>query len=118
ALAPKQETAAVEAGKAHSYDAIEPKGKRKSPAIRNGSEDSILDAGKRAKLVANSRDLYRNFSIASWMIRRHLDYVASFNFHSRTDWEIDTPNGTVDFDDYLEKKLALWQRPYNFDRAG
>lgn len=66
------------------YDATEPRGKRKAPRIYQGSEDMILDSGRRQKLIANGRDMARNFAIAAWMVRRHLDYIASFEFHART----------------------------------
>lgn len=93
-----------------SYDAVEPKGRRKAPSIDHRSEDLILDASKRSKLTANSRDIARNFSIAKWMVRRHLDYVASFEFHSRSN------NDFVD--DQVETLMKRWSRKYACDRAG
>lgn len=93
-----------------NYDATDARGRRKSPAVRTQSEDRILDAGKRAKLQANATDLHRNFAICQWMIRRHLDYVATFSFHGRTE------NDTVN--DQLEFLMRKWARPYNCDAAG
>lgn len=93
-----------------SYDAVEPKGKRKAPAVDHRAEDLILDGSKRAKLTANARDITRNFSIAKWMIRRHLDYVATFDFHMRT--------GDDELDDEVERKMGRWFRAPNCDRAG
>jgi len=93
-----------------TYDATEPKGRRKAPTPTARSEDQILDANKRAKLTANARDIQRNFAIAGWMIRRHLDYVASFQFHSRT--------GNVELDMQIEQLMEQWFRPYNCDVAG
>lgn len=92
------------------YDATDARGKRKTAKQYTTSEDLILDPSKRSKLVANGRDLARNFAIASWMIRRHLDYVASFEFHCRT--------GNVDFDGQVESFVERWSKPWNFDRAG
>lgn len=65
------------------YDALETKGRRKSPPGRITREDNLLQHGRRTKLTASSQDLVRNFAIAGWMIRRHLDYVAMFDFRSR-----------------------------------
>ncbi len=93
-----------------NYDATEARGKRKTARIYSGSEDNVLDPSKRSRLHANGRDLARNFAIASWMIRRHLDYVASFEFHCRT--------GNVEFDEQIEKFVANWSLPWNFDLAG
>ena len=93
-----------------SYDAVEQRGRRKSPAIDSRSEDLILDSSKRSKAQATSFDLCRNFSIARWMVRRHLDYVASFDFHSRT--------GNDKFDDEVDTFITRWSRKYNCDRAG
>ena len=100
---------AEEAGK-FGYDATEPKGKRRAARQYTTGEDRILDQSKRNKLTANGRDLARNFAIAAWMIRRHLDYVATFDFQCRT--------GNVDLDERIEKFVARWEKKWNFDRAG
>jgi hypothetical protein len=69
---------------ADTYDALKPNGKRRSPSAVIAREDVGLRAKKRIQLTANARDLARNFAIAAWMIRRHLDYVAQFNFSVKT----------------------------------
>jgi hypothetical protein len=66
------------------YDALEAKGRRKAAPASIVREDTHLKNGRRVRLQANANDIARNFSIAAWMIRRHLDYVARFDFHSRT----------------------------------
>jgi capsid protein len=80
---------------AGNYDAIKPNGKRRQPSSMIVREDAMLRAQQRNQLSANAADLARNFSIAAWMIRRHLDYVASFRFNVKTgdetlDAKIDT----------------------------
>lgn len=95
---------------AWAYDATEPRGRRKQPAIRHGSEDSLLDTRRRPTLIANARDLHRNFAIAAWMVRKHLDYVSAFSFHCRS--------GNVDLDEQVEKFMAEWSKPYHCDVAG
>jgi capsid protein len=92
------------------YDALKPEGKRKSPPARVIREDAELKGGKREKLQANSRDIAKNFSIAAWAIRRHLDYVARFSFNPITE------------DRGLNKELSelmeIQSEPFNCDRGG
>lgn len=91
------------------YDAVEQRGRRKSPNVDSRSEDLILDSSKRNKLQANAFDIGRNFSIARWMVRRHLDYVASFDFHARF--------GDPDTDAQAERLMNRWFAKENCDRA-
>jgi capsid protein len=91
------------------YDAVEAKTKRAEPVVTSQSEDWILEASKRAKLLANSRDLHRNFSIAAWAIRRHIDYVCTFNFHART--------GDENLDTQIEELFRESGKAKNFDHA-
>lgn len=93
-----------------SYDAAEPKGRRKAPKIDHRSEDLILDGGKRAKVNANADDIARNFAIARWMIRKHLDFVTCFEFQPLT--------GNDAVDAQLETIISRWSRAMNCDRAG
>lgn len=93
-----------------TYDATEAKGRRKQAKIYSGSEDRILDQSKRRKLTANAQDLRRNFSIAAWIVRRHLDYVASFDFHART--------GDDELDDRIELLMKIQSRPAACDIRG
>jgi capsid protein len=93
-----------------SYDAAEPRGRRKAPRIDHRSEDLILDGSKRAKVQANADDIVRNFAIARWMVRKHLDFVTCFEFQALT--------GNDELDDQLEAFIARWSRAPNCDRAG
>lgn len=92
------------------YDALKPEGKRKSPPSKIVREDAELKGGKREKLQANARDIAKNFSIAAWALRRHLDYVARFSFNPITD------------DRGLNKELSalmeIQSEPFNCDRGG
>ena len=60
--------------------------------------------------MEGARDLYRNFSVAAWAIRKHLDYVSTFNFQAMTD--------NPELNDELEKLIAWYSRPMNCDAAG
>lgn len=68
----------------YSYDAVETKNRRQAPSGLLRSEDDELTPSKRRKMVSGARDLARNFSIAAWAIRKHLDFVASHAFQCRT----------------------------------
>lgn len=68
----------------NGYDAVEAKGKRKSIGVDRRSEDQILNSSSRAKLQANANDINRNYALAAWAVRRHLDYVSTFGFQSQT----------------------------------
>jgi capsid protein len=101
---------AAQFGANQPYDAVEERGRRESPAIRTQSEDRILLPTMRAKLDATAQDLHRNFAVAQWMIRRHLDYVATFTFHARSDDDA--------FDEQLNQLMADWSQRQRCDAAG
>lgn len=67
-----------------AYDAISSDGKRQSAPTVSYSEDYELRGRRRDRLSATTRDVVRNFSIATWIVRRHLDYCTSFRFQART----------------------------------
>jgi capsid protein len=92
------------------YDALEPKGRRKQSPNVVVREDVHLKGGKRRKLQANANDIARNFSIAAWMVRRHLDYVSRFDFHSRT-----KDRG---LNKEIEAMMVEQSLPLNCDRGG
>jgi len=92
------------------YTAAESSNKRKSAPVDLGTEDRVLDRQKRKQLLSNTRDLRRNFTLAAWIIRKHLDYVASFTF------QMQTPN--KEFNDHVEKLVRTWSRPKGCDISG
>ncbi len=53
--------------------------------------------------------MQRNFSLAAWAIRKHLDYVSRFSFQSKTDDE--------DFNQQVEDFLTTWSMRVNCDVA-
>ncbi len=71
------------------YDAVQSQDKRRQapPTLKN--EDVELDSLKRRQMVANTRDMLRNFAIASWALRKHLDFVSRFTFSSNTKTDFD-----------------------------
>lgn len=93
------------------YDAVDDTSKRRrAPRTSTYMEDDELPEPKRKKLIATSRDLPRNFSVAAWAIRKHLDYVSTFSFQCRT--------ADMTFNRRLENLLYWWSRPGNCDVAG
>lgn len=92
------------------YDALEPKGRRKSPRTTVAREDVYLLGGKRTKLQANASDIVRNFAIAAWAVRRHLDYVARMDFRAVTK--------DKGLNKEIESLVDIQSKPTNFDRGG
>lgn len=91
------------------YDAVEDKGRRRVATGVLRSEDKELQPAGRRDMLANARDLWRNFAIAAWAIRKHLDYVATFSFQSR--------NNDKALDSRVEELVGWWSRRANFDVA-
>lgn len=92
------------------YDAATSSNNRRGIVVERRTEDHVLRPADREKLVSATRDLRRNYSIAAWAIRQHLNYVSSFSFQSKT--------GIEDLDDQIEKLVRRWSRPQNCDVTG
>lgn len=89
------------------YDALNPRGRRKPPVARVKSEDAVLKDRDRRALAATAQDVQRNFAIAAWAIRMHLNYVSSFAFQSRT--------GDDQIDLAVESFMTRWGSKYQCD---
>lgn len=96
--------------RSNGYDAIEDRKRRKAPRSVLRTEDKELDATGRRKLVATTRDVQRNFELAAWALRKHLDYVSTFAFKAGTNQE--------PFDTKLERLVVAWSKADAFDIAG
>jgi len=92
------------------YDATRHTGKRKTPAARVLSEDQELRQLPRRQLITSVRDLNRNFAAPAFAIRRHLDYVSTFHFRSKT--------GIRELDIDINNWMRWWSLPANCDSAG
>ena len=55
------------------YDGAATNDRRFMPTTRLKSTDQLLTKTKRKRLTNAARDLQRNFAVAAWAIRRHLD---------------------------------------------
>jgi capsid protein len=91
------------------YDAIVDKKRRRPPKTTTRSEDNTLGATDRKKLIATTRDLRRNFSVAAFAIRKHLDYTSRFSFQART--------GNDELDKKIEKLMSWYSQKENCDVA-
>lgn len=92
------------------YDALENGGKRKQTGSAVYREDYYTKGNKHDRLQENAADLTRNLSLASWMVRRHLDYVSQFNFKAVT--------GSKELDDQIETLMDEASGRMQFDLAG
>jgi len=99
----------VESGRQLVYDAAESSTRRRTPQTKPKREGKVLTEKKRRKLIATTQDLRRNYAVAAWAIRKHLDYVSSFSFQAKT--------GDKAVDDRLETLMKWWGRRRHCDAA-
>jgi len=92
------------------YEAVTPSKHRTVNSNPLQSEDRELLATDRHKMISQNRDLSRNFAIAAWAIRKHLDFVSSYSFSMNSDDKV--------FNKRVEELVKWWSRPLNFDAAG
>lgn len=77
--------ASIEAPVDATYQALNPKSRRRSGPRRVRSEDYLLSDRRREALGANALDVWRNMGLLGWAIRRTLDYCCLWDFQPRTD---------------------------------
>lgn len=92
------------------YIAGEASTTRRDPGTVIKTSDSDLTDHKRRRVIAGAQDLQRNFAIAAWAIRKHLDYVATFGFQANS------PDAA--FNQELERLIAWRSRAANLDVTG
>lgn len=93
-----------------SYDAVRPSPTRDPIHASGKSEDDELKAKERAELISGARDQLRNFTIAGFALRKHLQFCSYYRFYA------DTPR--PEFNKALERRVAEWKRRENCDAAG
>lgn len=98
------------ATRSHSYDVVDAVNRRKQTSSVLKSEDDHLGASSRKQLTAETRHAHRNFAIAGWAIRKHLDFVSSFSFSCKS--------SDREFKRAVERYIASRERKYHFDIAG
>ncbi len=92
------------------YAIAQPSLTRKPPVTTLLSEDRELGTSDRKKAIARSREITRDFSIVSWALRKHVDYVARFTFQSQT--------GDPALDRKIEKIIGHAAKRGHFDITG
>jgi len=92
------------------YIAGESSNQRRDPGTQIKSSDAILDTTKRRRVIEGARDLWRNYSVAAWAVRKHLDFVSTFTFQS----SIPDPA----FNAELESLMRWYSRSLNCDHSG
>ncbi|KKL25669.1 hypothetical protein LCGC14_2403020, partial [marine sediment metagenome] len=96
--------------KMFGYEAAKTTNRRRAPLSDVKSEDEQLTIAERRALVSTTRNLRRNFALSAWMIRKHLDFVASHAFQSKNDNKL--------LDDKIETLIKWWSLKENFDISG
>ena len=87
------------------------KGGNRTPLrTRTGISEAHLGGSAKKKAIGNTRDLRRNFAVAAWGIRKHLDYVSDFKFKAKGDDD--------ELKQYLSRKVRQWSTKRNFDQSG
>jgi len=92
------------------YDGIKSDGQRRVVSSRIRPEHEIMTDRGRQVLSANTYDLYRNSVLLSWCLRRHMDYVCSW------EWKPDT--GDRGLDRALKDLMTRDSRAYACDAGG
>ena len=92
------------------YDAVNPSTKRRNSGSSVRSTDNMLSDSSRRQMTESGRDLWRNFPVASWAIRKHVDYVSDFSFQATTQDEA--------LNQSIENLMRWWSLPGNCDVAG
>ncbi|MEO0966542.1 MAG: phage portal protein [Planctomycetota bacterium] len=92
------------------YDGAKDTQRRRSVDVRLAAEDHHQTRRGRKKLVANARDLRRNFPDAAWAIRMNAEMIAAYDFRAKTDDE--------GLNRELEQYIAHKSEPAQFDAAG
>lgn len=92
------------------YDAVKTDRIRKPPYYSTKSEDRELTARERQLLISQARDALRNFTIAGFALRKHLQSMSFYRFQA----------GTPDdgFNRRLEALIRRWKKRGNCDSAG
>lgn len=92
------------------YQAVQDVGRRQASRTTAHNEDRTLKPKMRKRLEETATDQARNYAIAAWMIRRHLDYVSRFAPSVKT--------GFPDLDKAVKALLREQGKRRNFDVAG
>lgn len=91
------------------YEAVAQSPTRRPIAYSGRSEDRELTAYERKALISESRDEQRNFALAGFALRKHLQFVSYYRFSA------ETPHR--EFNRALERRVQLWKDRKQCDAA-
>ena len=94
---------------AFKYEAVEQTPTRPRIYYSTRSEDKELNPRQRQTLLSEARDQLRNFSLAGFALRKHLQFVSYYRFSAHTD--------NQEFNLALENRVKTWSRRQNCDAA-
>lgn len=92
------------------YDAVRNNPINRPVYISSKSEDAELTTLDRQSIISQARTLQRNFTLAGFVVRKHLQAIAYYRFSAKT------PNR--EFNRRLESLMARWQQRQNCDATG
>ena len=92
--------------RSYHYHAGKNSDNRDSVAHDPRSEDAFWEESYEVA-ATRAREQLRNYSVLSWMIDKHLDFVATFDIQFMT--------GIDGLDDWLTELLEWWSKAENFD---
>ena len=92
------------------YSATQSSPLREQKRVVLKGEDDHLPQRDRDRLQSNTWDEHRNYAVAGWVTRKHLDFVATHNFDCTSD------DQTLDED--IEGIVEDWGDADNFDERG
>lgn len=82
------------------YDALGADSRGRSIGTLSLTEDRVLNRQDRAEMTESVREAERNFSLAGFAIRKHIQYMSEFRFSCDTDDE--------QFNNYVERLFHDW----------
>lgn len=97
------------AGSTSAYNAANDSHRRQRVPARPQMEDELLTRQQRAKLGENARDQVRNYAVAAWAVRCHLNYICAHRANFAT------PDAGFNRD--LKQWLAIRMRADRFDTS-
>jgi capsid protein len=91
------------------YDAVIPSKRRRNIIVSTKPADRELTIEERQKLLSQAREIQGNFAIVSFLIDKHLQYMATYKFQMKTEY--------TELNQTIERLFVRWSRRKNCDIA-
>lgn len=92
-----------------SYDCVERPGNTRPAYYSSRSEDRELTQYQRQLMISEARSQIRNFTMAGFVLRKHLQFVSYYRFAANTPDE--------HFNEELERRVNRWKKRRNCDAS-